>query len=62
MVEGLVERREGMGATLTKEGWIVGVRRYCRVLVLVVGSDVPLQRVEGELNRMTREYFSKAYI
>ncbi len=42
--------------------WIYGLHRFCRVLVVLVPADTPLQRVDEYVSKMTREYFTKAYI
>lgn len=62
MLERMCEAKEGVGLTMTKEGWVVGIHRYCRVLVLLLPVDIPMQKVDESISRMTRDYFSRAFI
>ena len=62
MLESMCASQEGMGLTMTREGWVTGLRRYSRVLVLLLPADLPMHKVEEMVARMTKEYFSKAYI
>lgn len=63
VLEGLQQREEGCIATLTHQNcWLYGFRRLSRLLILIVPSEIPLNKIEDFANKMTREYFTKAYI
>lgn len=62
MVETLRGREEGVVASLGQGCWLYGVRRFSRILVILIANDVPLQKIEEFVSKMTREYFTKAYI
>jgi hypothetical protein len=42
--------------------WIYGLHRFCRVLVLLIPADTALTKVDEYVAKMTKEYFTKAYI
>jgi hypothetical protein len=49
--------------TLGNQGyWLYGVHRFSRILVILISNDIPLHKLDDFVNKMTREYFTKAYI
>jgi hypothetical protein len=62
VLEVLLASKEAVVLTLTQGFWIYGLHRFCRILVLLVPSDIPLLKVDEYVAKMTREYFTKAYI
>jgi hypothetical protein len=63
MLETLQLREEGSIATLSHQNcWLYGFRRLSRMLILMVPSEIPLNKIEEFANKMTKEYFTKAYI
>lgn len=61
--EQLQKTTEGAIATSTQFGyWVYGVHRLSRILILLIPTEVPLGRLEDFVNKMTKEYFSKAFL
>lgn len=42
--------------------WIYGVHRLNRILVLLIPNDFAITKLEEYFLKMSKEYFSKAYI
>jgi hypothetical protein len=61
-LEVLLASKEAVTLSLGQGYWIYGLHRFCRVLVILVPSDTPLLKVDEYVTKMTREYFTKAYI
>lgn len=54
---------EGVIATSTQHGyWIYGVHRLSRILILLIPMENTLGKLEDFVTKMTREYFSKAFL
>ena len=54
---------EGVMATSTQYGyWVYGVHRLSRILILLIPMEMGLGRLEDYVGKMTREYFSKAFL
>ena len=54
---------EGVMATSTQYGyWVYGVHRLSRILILLIPMELGLGKLEDFVGKMTREYFSKAFL
>lgn len=61
--EMLQNSKEGVVATSTQFGfWVYGVHRFSRILIILVPTDLPLGKVEDYVSKMTRDYFSRAFM
>lgn len=59
----LQNSKEGVVATSTQFGfWVYGVHRFSRILIILVPTDLPLGKVEDYVSKMTRDYFSRAFM
>ena len=51
-----------MVATIYKDYWIYGIKRINRLLILLAPTEVSVQKLDAFMEKMTKEYFNKAFI
>jgi len=50
----LKSNTEGVVATTTPYGWICGIHKYSRILILLVPLDIQLNRIDDYMSKMTK--------